>query len=229
MKTTIKYRILAILFFVSFASLSQFTQIGTNQILQQTTVKSFNKQSKGIVGTSYINDNFLPAKHMNSVETYLMRYNAYKDVFEVQRDGVVFYFLPKECGYFVRFNSDKKVYQVFSYEENNKTTNGFFVVLNKGKKLSLLLREKINFHDEVTVKSQLDKYKPPTLKRASDVFFIGYKNNTSTKLPRRKKNFFKLFSSKSQEIKSFVKKQKLSFKDKEDLIVIFTYYNSLKE
>ena len=98
MKTTIKYRILAILFFVSFASLSQFTQIGTNQILQQTTVKSFNKQSKGIVGTSYINDNFLPAKHMNSVETYLMRYNAYKDVFEVQRDGAVFYFLPKEWG-----------------------------------------------------------------------------------------------------------------------------------
>ena len=97
MKTTIKYRILAILFFVSFASLSQFTQIGTNQILQQTTVKSFNKQSKGIVGTSYINDNFLPAKHMNSVETYLMRYNAYKDVFEVQRDGAVFYFLPNLC------------------------------------------------------------------------------------------------------------------------------------
>ncbi len=50
----------------------------------------------------------------------------------------------------------KKVYQVFSYEENNKMATGFFVVLNKGKKLSLLLREKINLHDEVTVKSQLN-------------------------------------------------------------------------
>ena len=129
----------------------------------------------------------------------------------------------------MRFNTIINSLKYFHPSEGFKTSSGFFVVLNKGKKLSLLLREKINFHDEVTVKSQLDKYKPPTLKRASDVFFIGYKNNTSTKLPRRKKNFFKLFSSKSQEIKSFVKKQKLSFKDKEDLIVIFTYYNSLKE
>jgi len=67
------------------------------------------------------------------------------------------------------------------------------------------------------------------LKRPSDVFFIGYKNNTSTELPRRKKHFFRLFSSKAHEVESFVKKQKLRFKDKEDLIEIFIYYNSLKE
>ena len=34
MKTIVKNHILAILFFVSFVSFSQFTQIGTNQILQ---------------------------------------------------------------------------------------------------------------------------------------------------------------------------------------------------
>jgi hypothetical protein len=225
MRTIIKNSILALFFFVSFAS---FSQIGSNRILQRTTIDTYDQQSKGVVGTSYINDNFLPAKLIDGVETYAMRYNAYKDVFEVQRDGEVFYYLPKEFDYSVTFTSDKKEYQVFLYEENNKKITGFFVVLKKGEKLSLLLREKINFHKEVKVKSQLDTYKPSTLKRASDVFFIGDKNNTSTKLPRRKKKFFKLFSNKSHEVASFVKKQKLSFKDKEDLIEIFTYYNSLK-
>jgi len=156
-----------------------------------------------------------------------MRYDAYKDVFEVKRAGEIFYFLPKKFDYPVTFIDTKKVYQVFLHEKKKKTTSGFFVVLNKGKNGVLLLKEKINFHEEVKVKSELDKYKPPTLKRATDTFFIGYKNNTSTKLPRNKKGFFNLFSSKSKEVKSFVKKQKLSIKNKEDLIEIFTYYNSL--
>lgn len=225
MKTIIKNCILAILLFVSFVS---FSQTGSNQILERTTINSFNLQSKDLVGTSYINDDFLPAKLIEGEEIYSMRYNAYKDVFEIERDGQIFYYLPNEFDYPVTFVGDKKVYQVFSYEENNKTTSGFFVVLNKGKNIFLLLKEKINFYEEVRAKSELDKYKPPTLKCAIDTFFIGYKNNTATELPRRKKGFFKLFSSKSNEVESFVKKQKLSFKNKEDLIKIFTYYYSLK-
>ncbi len=108
MKTIVKNHILAILFFVSFVSFSQFTQIGTNQILQQTTVNSFNQQSKGVVGTSYVDDSFVQAKYFNHVETYLMRYNDYKHVFEVQRNGAIFYFSPKEFGHSVSFNGDKK-------------------------------------------------------------------------------------------------------------------------
>lgn len=225
MKTTFKNCMLAVLFFVSFIG---FSQTGSNQILERTTINSYNLQSEGLVGTSYINDDFLPAKLIDGEEIYSMRYNAYKDVFEVERDGEIFYYLPKEFEYPVTFVGDKKVYQVFSYEENNKTTSGFFVVLNKGKNISLLLKEKINFYEEVKAKSELDKYKPPTLKRTIDTFFIGYKNNTSTELPRNKKDFFKLFSSKSNEVESFVKRNKLSFKNKkEDLIQIFRYYNTL--
>ena len=224
MKIISKYYMLVMLLFVSFIS---FSQTGSNQILERTTINSFNLQSKDLVGTSYINDDFLSAKLIDGEEMYSMRYDAYKDVFEVKRAGEIFYYLPKKFNYPVTFIDTKKVYQVFLHEKKKKTTSGFFVVLNKGKNGVLLLKEKINFHEEVKVKSELDKYKPPTLKRATDAFFIGYKNNTSTKLPRNKKSFFKLFSSKSNEVKSFVKKQKLSIKNKEDLIEIFTYYNSL--
>ncbi|GEM_PF-2406859 len=225
MKRIINKCILGMFLFVNFISLSQ---TGSNQILERTTINSFNLQSKDLVGTSYINEGFLPAKLVDGHETYSMRYNAYKDVFEVEREGEFFYYLPKKFDYPVTFIDDKKVYQVFSYEENNKTTSGFFVVLSKGENSSLLLKEKINFHEEVKTESELDTYKPPTLKRATDTFFIGYKNNTSMKLPRKKRSFFKVFSNKSNEVESFVKKQKLSFKKKEDLIEIFTYYNSLK-
>lgn len=224
MKTIIKNHLLTALLFSSFVC---FSQTGSNQILERTTIKSFNLQSENLVGTSYIIDDFLPAKLIDGEEIYLMRYDAYKDVFEVNRDGEIFYYLPKTFDYPITFVDDKKVYQVYLLPNNKTTASGFFVVLNTGKKVNLLLKEKINFEEEVKAKSELDKYKPPTLKRETDTFFIGFKDNTSIELPRRKKDFFKIFSNKSNEVESFVKKQKLNFKKKEDLIQIFTYYNSL--
>jgi len=224
MRTTIKIYLTAILLFVSFIS---FSQIGSNQILERTTINSFNLQSKELVGTSYINDDFLPAKLIDGEEIYYMRYNAYKDVFEVKRDDKIYYYLPKKFDYPVTFVGDKKIYQVFSYMENTNTTSGFFVVLTKEKNISLLLKEKINFHEEKKATSQLESYKPPTLKRAADMFFIGYKNNTATKLPKKKKAFLKLFSSKSKDVGTYIKRNKLGFKNKEDLIKIFKFYDSL--
>lgn len=224
MKIMIKNHMLTILLFVSFISLSQ---TGSNQILERTTINSFNLQHKNLVGTRYITNDFRSAKLIDGEEIYAMRYDAYKDVFEVKRDGEIFYYLPKAFEYPVTFIEDEKVYQVYTFQENNTTTSGFYVVLNSGKNISLLLKEKINFHEEVKAQSPLDKYKPPTLKRATDTFFIGYNDKTSTKLPKRKKDLFKLFSNKSDKMQSFVKKEKLSFKNKEDLIKIFTYYNSL--
>jgi len=224
MKTTIKIYFTTILF---FGTLLSFSQTGSNQILERTTIKSFNLQSSNLVGTSYINDNFLPAKLVDGEEIYSMRYNAYEDVLEVDRAGKHYYFSPKKLNYPITFIGSNKTYQAFSYDVNKTTSNGFFVVLNKGKNIYLLLKEKINFYEEKKAESELNKYKPPTLKSAPDTFFIGYINNKAVKLPRKKKSFLKLFSSKSKDVENYIYKNKLSFKKKEDLIEIFEYYNSL--
>jgi hypothetical protein len=181
---------------------------------------------KNLVGTSYINPEFLPAIIPESTKTYLMRFNAFQDEMEIAIDGSNM-FIIKRLNFPVTFTNEKKVYQVFEFDKSGENTSGFFVVLYQEKGIYLLLKETIKFTPEEPAKSGYDKYKPPTLTRVKDQYYIGYKNNTALELPVQKKDFFNLFGSKATAVESYAKENKLGNKSTEDLVKIFKYYNSL--
>jgi len=137
------------------------------------------------------------------------------------------YSLPKTFNKPITFLHNQKQYQVFEYIEGDSSKKGFFNLLFNSEKISLLLKEKIILIPEIKAKTGYDKYQPPTLSRSKDKLYIGYKNNTTSELPSRKKDFFKVFSSNSKVIEEYAKKNKLGIKDKNDLIKIFEYYNSI--
>jgi len=211
------------------AGISGYSQITSSQELINDTqsVSSFDYRNKDLVGSNYIDENFLSAKLNIDEIIYSMRYDAYQDEMEIEKDGNTFY-LRKGFNYQITFLDKNKIYQVYNYQENEKLNNGFFVVLYNGDKVSLLLQEKIKFYEEKQAKTGYDKYEPPKLKREKDKMFIGYKNNASKELPKKKKDILKLFSSKSKIMELFAKENKLGFKKPEDLVKIFSYYNSLK-
>jgi len=211
------------------AGISGYSQITSSQELINDTqsVSSFDYRNKDLVGSNYIDENFLSAKLNIDEIIYSMRYDAYQDEMEIEKDGNTFY-LRKGFNYQITFLDKNKIYQVYNYQENEKLNNGFFVVLYNGDKVSLLLQEKIKFYEEKQAKTGYDKYEPPKLKREKDKMFIGYKNNASKELPKKKKDVLKLFSSKSKIMELFAKENKLGFKKPEDLVKIFSYYNSLK-
>lgn len=192
------------------------------------TIFTFDSRDRDLVGSSYIHKEFLPAKRRDDETIYFIRYDAYQDEMEVQKDGEAFY-MNKLFDYPVTFINDRKVYEVFKYKVKDTNHIGFFVVLFKTEDFSLLLKEKIKFHDPVEPKTGYQKYKPPTLKRTKDKLFIGYsKDHMAVEVPSKKKDFIKLFSDKSEEIEEFIKKNKLSIKKQNDLIKILKYYDSLK-
>jgi hypothetical protein len=225
MKQQLNKHMVALLLLFSIYGYSQKTD-SEQTLVHRTTVTSFDLRSKELVGSIYINEDFLPAKLSDSQDHYLIRYNAYQDEMEVQKNGNS-YHLSKNLNYSINFEGINKIYQVYNYAEKNETIPGFFVVLYKGEKSSLLLKEKIKFYEEVKAKTGYDKFKPPTLKRVNDEFYIGYKNNLANELPSKKKAILNLFESKAGEIKSYAKNNNLRFKNKEDLIQIFRYYNTL--
>lgn len=225
MKPQIKnYVLLAILLF-GISSYCQKTDSGQT-LVHRSNITSFDLRSKELVGSIFINEDFLPAKLSDSQEHYLLRYNAYQDEMEVEKNDNIFH-LSKNLNYSITFEGTNKTYQVYTYSEKNEIVPGFFVVLYNGEKISLLLKEKIKFYDEVKAKTGYDKYKPPTLKRVNDGFYIGYKNSSTKEFPSRKKDILNIFASKAGQIESYAKKNKLDFKNKEDLIQIFRYYDSL--
>ena len=220
---------LAILLIMLLSSITNYSQITSSQELinDNQSVSSFDLRSKDLVGSSYVEKNYLPAKLSVDGTIYSIRYDAYKDEMEVEKDNNKFY-LRQAFNYTVTFLGTNKIYQVYKYEEKGQNKTGFFVVLFSGDKVSLLLKEKIQFYEEVMAKTGYDKYQPPALKREKDKLYIGYKNNVTKELPKKKKDILKLFSSKSKNIESFAKENKLGFKNNEDLVKIFTYYHSLK-
>ncbi|HSQ47172.1 MAG TPA: hypothetical protein VLM44_09665 [Lutibacter sp.] len=210
----------------SFSGYCQKTD-SEQTLVHRTSITSFDLRSKQLVGSIYINENFLPAKLSDSQNNYLVRYDAYQDEMEVEKNGNS-YHLPKNLNYTVNFEGINKLYQVYNYSKKNVTVPGFFVILFAGDKISLLRKEKIKFFEEVKAKTGYDKYKPPTLKRVDDEFYIGYKNSSAIALPSKKKDIISLFGSKAAEIESFVNENKLGFKSEEDLIKMFRFYSTLE-
>lgn len=201
---------------------------GSNEIfLNADNLIKIDLTSKELVGTYYINNEFVPGKISNQKAVYLMRYNAYKDVMEMELNNKRYYF-PLSTNYSVTFESLNKTYQVLDYKEKEITKKGLFVVVFIGNEISLFLKEKIEFYEEVAAKTGYDKYVPPTLKRVDDKFYVVFKNNPAIALPNKKKEVISLFESKGSAIESYAKINNLGFKNKEDLIQIFKYYDTLK-
>jgi len=206
-----------------------YSQIKTDQdlIIEMKSKIFYDKVPKDLIGSSYIDKIFHAAKISVDSTIYSIRFDAYQDEMEIEKGDHKFY-LRKDFNYTTTFLGTNKVYQVYDYEDSDQVRTGFFVVLVNGDRVSLLIKERIKFFEEVVARSGYDKYQPPTLKRVKDKLYIGYKNNETEELPKKKNEILKLFSNKSKNIESFAKENKLGFKNKKDLIKIFTYYHTLK-
>mgnify|MGYP001056118498 CR=1 FL=1 len=224
MKPLLKNSLITILSFLSFSGYCQLNN--SENIIQYSRINTFDLRSKELVGSPYLNENLLPAKFSSDSKIYSLRYNAYFDEMEFEKNGKS-YHLPKTLNYTIKFINSHKIYEVFSIKEKGKMIAGFFVVLYKGDNISLLNKEKIKLYNAVKPKTGYDKYQPPSLKRLKDKLYIGYKNNTAIELPKKKKQLLKLFSSKSKKIELFAKENNYGFKKQKDLVEIFKFYNSL--
>ena len=181
--------------------------------------------SRELVGSSYLNKNFLRAHISNKKMVYSIRYNAYRDEMEVELEGKPYY-LPKTSYYYINFDFLDKEYQLFNFDEKGISKKGFFVVLSKKGPTSLLLKEKIKLYKEVPAKLGFIRYEPPKLERLDDKIYIG-NNHEAIELPKKKKDILNFFKDKSKVLELYAKKNKYSFKKTEDLIKIINYYYSL--
>jgi hypothetical protein len=198
----------------------------TEDLYTHWKISTFDLRSRDLKGSMFINEEPELAKITESEKLYAMRFNAYVNEMEFERDGQSF-FLHKRLNYSVVFQSSGKTYRVFGYDNKGTTDLGFFVLLHEGKKISLLAMERIEYLEQKAPTTGYDKFRPPTLKRKKDVYYIGYPNGTTSELPTKKKEILKLFANKATDVDSFARKNKLSYKKGKDLQQLFAYYDSI--
>lgn len=190
-------------------------------------VKTINIDNGDIKGSPYINKEARLAKITILSKIHSVKYDAFSDNMEVEKNGKEYYLPKNDLKYTITFLNYNTKYKVFKYKKEQENIAGFFVILHEFENTYLLKKEKIILIDAIKPKTGYDTYKAPKLKRLKDVFYVCFKNNQTIELPKKKKDFIKLFSSKSKQIASFMKAHKLNHKKEKDLIQIFKNYTSL--
>ena len=117
--------------------------------------------------------------------------------------------------------------RVFVYKDLvlKKGTAGSYLELLVEGKATMYARFTIRFYDAEPLKGFADA-KPARFNDFAETYYISLRNSPAQKILSNKK-LFEIFADKKNEIQSFVFKQKLSVKKREDLKKIVSYYNSL--
>jgi len=206
---------------------SQFATVGEDYNRFDVTIKTFDHSNEPTDGSPYLFKEFNPAQISLLKEICLVNFDAHRNKMEIKKDGKVFYLPQNNFNYDILFLNSKKAYQLFNFEKNGKIIPEFFQILTKNKGTYLLIKECIRKFEAKKTTNGYDQLRPITFKRVKDSYYACFENNNAIKIPSSKKQFQSLFNTKNKEISTYMKKNKLNHKKKEDLIKIFNYYTSI--
>lgn len=177
-----------------------------------------------IEGSPYITKDFKPSKINNGNKTQLVRYNAALDIMEIMKNDSDIMLLSKEHNYrIVLQDGSGKVYENHSFEDEGEMKHGYFILSKKiSKNLNFYKKENIRFIKGKLAKSSLEQDIPSRFKSEKDSYFLKQEKGEMEKIPSSKNQFLKRFNEK--DLKKFISKNNLNFKEEADLIAILTYY-----
>lgn len=183
-----------------------------------------------IVGSIYLKDGFLPSKiqdsRLNNSTAVLLRYNIYNDIFEVKYgydDDV--YGLIKNKDFVAELNGKKFIYQTYT-DASGKVKSGYLEIIESNKDFSIYKQ----YYQQLTMprkaRTSLESDVPARINTYS-TYYIE-RNNELKVLKLNRKDIASAFPENKNEINTFIKKERLKFKDDKDILKLATYIKSIQ-
>ena len=185
-------------------------------------------------GSPYLNEEFVHGEvivNEKVEEVGKMRYNAYRNEVEIldnlSKDS--YYSLLKRA--YIKVEIDGKLYRIYTYVDNDKSIKtSYFTELNEGP-LKLLFKPEALLKQARTPSTSYEKYSPPTYVWNSSYYILDNRNkdseNHAVKVRLTKNNILDFTGSKKNEMKLYVKENKLNLRKEQDVIAFLNYFNSL--
>lgn len=191
-----------------------------------TTVKiSEGNNSDNFEGSPYWDESFYKGSIITKdslLYTGLhLRYNNFKDLMEFKK-GESAYEISHQFP-LSQIMFDGKIYKPFEYKDIDQNRLGYFQELHKGN-YSLYCKNNIYFQEAKPAKG----YKGATLpmfKKSPTIYYIKTKNELI--VINNKKDLLKIFSNDKNKLTTFIKKNKIKFKNNTDMISLINYCNTL--
>ncbi len=177
-------------------------------------------------GSPYLNDDWEPGyiimKTGDTLKSVMLRYNVYKDEMHFKADDKIYSIgIPEKISILLL---GEHPFFYLSYKDEETIKKGFFEVLSIGKSCLLQHHYPIimpaNYNP---VLNSGNKNKQLLLKKK---YFLK-KGDLIVEIDKNGKEFISAFGDKGNEIKKYVKNNKLSFKKEADLVLITNFANSL--
>jgi hypothetical protein len=213
-----KKKFASILFLI--IPLISFSQVqGLNINLGGKIFKNPTSETNRILRTPYTQSKFAYAEIENIPEKHFMRYNAYSDNFEFitfKNDTLE---MDKSDNFRdIRFTNPYKKYLYLDYISSTKgRTKGYLVELNTQGNLALYKKEAITYYAGKKARTSQESDIPASYTTVSYFYFFKTKAGNIISFPNSKKGLIKLYPDKKSEIESFLKQNKISFDDEEDM------------
>ena len=186
-----------------------------------------------IIGTFYLEDDWGNGEVLLSnnllVKDYPFKYDLKLNIMEFDIDGEI-----RVCPYhriasfsIEEGSANRKFVNCKDYQDSEDAALiGFFeILLEEEGKLGLFSKREYSI-TEPTYNIQLDVGEKNSKINKKDVFFL-LDGKTVKKVSKSKSESLALFGSNSEQIKKYMKKNKLKFSRKEDLVKIVAHANTL--
>lgn len=150
------------------------------------------------------------------------RYDLYADQIEFKLDGDVYWIANPELMEYIKI--EDKLFVYYDKDLTDSKQGFYYQVLVMGE-CKLLYRKGINLKEAEPAKPYVDP-KPATFIDRKPLYYIQ-KGIAYPQKVSKKGDLLENLSDKKQEVSAFIKKNKISATNKDELIDLIEYYNSL--
>jgi hypothetical protein len=152
-----------------------------------------------------------------------MKYNIYLDQIEYKKNDSSYTVRPNSI--IKKISTEDNTFVVEPYQENGNNRSGFFVRLDSGE-ASLLVKMKVTIKNREEATPMKPEITPAQYKRMLDECYIKIGDSHPVKL-KNTKGILESIPDHKEKVKSFIKSNKISARDPEELTALIQYYNSL--
>jgi hypothetical protein len=211
---------LALLFVtISFvASAQRSINLQDHWLIKESDKYLYGAPKERYEGTPYLNDSLVTGYLFVGPEKYKgipMRYNIFQDKIEFTVNKENYYLEPDP-----RISKVEVGNELLVVRSIGRNPPGFLELLEDGP-MKVMAKKVVNHRDKVIISDIPAKYT-----RSPDIFYYQLSNGKVTKVGSVKDLIAEL-PDKQSELKLFVQSEKISSKNKDDLIKFARYYNSL--
>lgn len=188
---------------------------------------------KKVKGSPYESDHFVQgtvsSKTIDNTQRSFFRYNVYDDIIEMKTNlnGEEILGLIKSLNIYATISNKEYHFEIYSNGPNKGSDEGYFILISENNNVNLYLKKVKIFH---RAKEAADSFRDAVPAEFTDSKTYYYKINKKRVLfpiSTNKKKFLDQFSEHQDELKKFMKTEKINLKNEKDLIELIQYYDSL--